>query len=439
MPAEQSCDVVLGLHASGEALPPALIYQGTSGIQSSWVDDVVAEQHQVFFTNSPTGWTNNELGLAWLEQVFDRHTKAKARRGWRLLILDGHGSHVTADFIGYCDTNRILLAIFPPHSTHSLQPLDVVLFSPLSTNYTKELYRSTQRSQGITRITKRAFFSNFWAACSSTMKPETIIKSFQATGVWPMDAEVVLKRFKTTTSEQDEASKIREHGDGDSWIKLRIFFNAAVADKANVQAKRLSQSIHSLQVNNALLHDENSGLQQALNAKKEHKTKRTTLPLQTDNGYYGGAVFWSPRKLREAREREATKRDEAEQLQLQKTHDRDLKAAATLYRKQQAEAAKLARQHAAEERREAKKARAAELASDRALKKLQRDAETAQKSHDTPSRPKQKASHKAGQNPTKRRRGVAARSRDDAAPAPPSPPRKTTRTRSIRPPKKYSE
>jgi hypothetical protein len=41
--------------ASGEALPPALIYQGSSGIQSSWVDAVEVEKHEVFFSNSPTG------------------------------------------------------------------------------------------------------------------------------------------------------------------------------------------------------------------------------------------------------------------------------------------------------------------------------------------------------------------------------------------------
>ncbi|RMZ67028.1 pogo transposable [Pyrenophora seminiperda CCB06] len=143
------------------------------------------------------------------------------------------------------------------------------------------------------------------------MKPETIMKSFQATGVWPMDAEVVLKRFKTTTSEQDEALKLGQQGDGDSWIQLRIIFDAAVANKAKVEAKRLSRSIHSLQVNNALLYNENSGLQQALNTKKKHKMKRTTLDLRHRDEYYGGAVFWSPRKLREA-----TKQDEAEQLQL---------------------------------------------------------------------------------------------------------------------------
>src|SRR4051812_23218903 len=44
--------------------------------------------------------------------------------------------------------------VFPPHSTHSLQPLDVVLFSPLSRYYTNELNHYLQRSQGITRITK---------------------------------------------------------------------------------------------------------------------------------------------------------------------------------------------------------------------------------------------------------------------------------------------
>jgi len=64
--------------------------------------------------------------------VFDRSTKLKAGRSYRLLILDGHGSHVTMDFIEYCDNHRILLCIFAPHSTHTLQPLDVVMFKPLS-------------------------------------------------------------------------------------------------------------------------------------------------------------------------------------------------------------------------------------------------------------------------------------------------------------------
>jgi hypothetical protein len=155
--------------------------------------------------------------------------------------------------------------------------------------------------------------------------------------------------------------------------------------------------------------------------------------LQQGEDSHGGAVFWSPRKLREA-----TKRDDAEREQLQKTHDKEIKAAATLYKKQQAEAAKVARQHAAEERREAKKARAAELAAERALKKLQRDVATAEKSRDILRNSKRKASHKAARNPTKHRCVVAAASRADAGPLAASlPPKNSARGCQIKTPAKF--
>jgi hypothetical protein len=91
------------------------------------VDAIEAEKHDVFVSSSRTGWTNNDVGLAWLKQVFQRRTKGKARlqRDWRLLILDGHGSHVSMEFIEYYEANIILLAVFPPQSTHTLQPLDI--------------------------------------------------------------------------------------------------------------------------------------------------------------------------------------------------------------------------------------------------------------------------------------------------------------------------
>jgi hypothetical protein len=121
-------------------------------------------------------------------------------------------------------------------------------------------------------------------------------------------------------------------------------------------------------VQNELLHHENDGLLQAAKGQKKHKTKSKTMDLQQRKEYHGGAIFWSPRKLREARARETTKRHEAKREQLQKTRDRGLKAAAKLYQKRQAEAAKVAQQHAAEERKIAKKAIAEELAAVRALK-----------------------------------------------------------------------
>jgi hypothetical protein len=72
-------------------LPPNLIFEAANkAIQSAWVDSINAANHSVLISSSSTGWSKNDTGLAWLEQAFDRYTKAKAQRHRRLLILDGH-------------------------------------------------------------------------------------------------------------------------------------------------------------------------------------------------------------------------------------------------------------------------------------------------------------------------------------------------------------
>jgi hypothetical protein len=74
--------------ADGSALPPGLLYESANNtIQSSWVEEIKPGDHSVLVSSLPTSWTNNDIGLAWLRQVFNRFTKAKARRKHRLLIL----------------------------------------------------------------------------------------------------------------------------------------------------------------------------------------------------------------------------------------------------------------------------------------------------------------------------------------------------------------
>lgn len=181
--------ILASVCADGSALPPGVIFAGaTNSIQSSWVADIKQEVHSVLVTATPTGWTNNQVGLAWLEQVFDRYTREKARRSWRLLIVDGHGSHITWSFLKYCDRNRILVLVFPPHSTHTLQPLDVALFSPLATSYTKQLTQLLYSSQGVAGVQKRDFFRLFYESWLSTFTPSLILRSFEVTGLSPLNA-----------------------------------------------------------------------------------------------------------------------------------------------------------------------------------------------------------------------------------------------------------
>lgn len=51
--------------ADGGVLPPGVIYAAAGNtIQSSWVDDIDPTKHSVHFKTSPTGWSNNDIGLA---------------------------------------------------------------------------------------------------------------------------------------------------------------------------------------------------------------------------------------------------------------------------------------------------------------------------------------------------------------------------------------
>ena len=88
---------------------------------------------------------------------------------------------------------------FPSHSTHSLQPLDVGIFSPLSTAYSSELRKQQQRSQGLLPVKKPDFYGLFKQAWASAASESNILAAFTATGIWPQDRTNVTKKFKYTT------------------------------------------------------------------------------------------------------------------------------------------------------------------------------------------------------------------------------------------------
>jgi hypothetical protein len=148
----------------------------SGNVQDAWVRYIKQFKHRVFVTVTQSGWSNDDAGLGWLQQVFDEETKASARRRWRSLIIDGHGSHISRSFLTHCHRNKILVAIYAPHSTHTLQPVDAVLFKPLSTAYSQQLTRRTQRSKGLLAVKKGSFFSLFWPAWLQSFTKDNIRK-----------------------------------------------------------------------------------------------------------------------------------------------------------------------------------------------------------------------------------------------------------------------
>lgn len=86
-----------------------------------------------------TGWINDELFSDWFQHFLDQ-VQPKSRQQPTLLLADGHTSHTNnLALIDKARQNNVVLLIFPSHSTHKLQPLDVAVFKSLKLNYDKEV------------------------------------------------------------------------------------------------------------------------------------------------------------------------------------------------------------------------------------------------------------------------------------------------------------
>ena len=120
--------VVEFIDDNGNSYKPLYIFKGQR-LQQSWVEN---DPIGAYYATSENGWTSNVLGRDWLENVFDAQTKHLFPGRCRLLIMDGHASHLSLEFVDYARANNIILLCLPAHATATLQPLDVGIFGPLS-------------------------------------------------------------------------------------------------------------------------------------------------------------------------------------------------------------------------------------------------------------------------------------------------------------------
>jgi hypothetical protein len=239
--------------------------------------------------------------------------------------------------------------LYPPHSTHTLQPLDVVMFKPLATGYSNKVAGFMERSQGLTSMSKRDFFPLFYQAWEASFKEMTIPKAFEATGLSPFNPDVILKRFNTTSSSSSDSESSALSAS--NWRKTERLLREVVKDRGDKRAQKLSQAFHQISTQNTLLEHEVKGLRKALVSERKRRKRGKALLLEEPEEYHGGAVFWSPRKVKEAHEQQQLKEHEEEQLQHQKAEAsrhreeaRQAKAKAIQARRQAKDEARVSRE-----------------------------------------------------------------------------------------------
>ena len=105
-PLERECVTVIeALSPSGRQTKPLIIFKAKHVQQQWFIPDQVPDWA---YTSSAAAFTTNEIGLLWLQEIFIPEARKNLPADeWVLLLLDGHKSHTTNEFMQYAYYNKI--------------------------------------------------------------------------------------------------------------------------------------------------------------------------------------------------------------------------------------------------------------------------------------------------------------------------------------------
>ncbi|KAF1359491.1 hypothetical protein EJ07DRAFT_119946, partial [Lizonia empirigonia] len=254
----------------------------------------------------------------------------------------------------------------------------------------------------------------------------------------PLQPHVILDRFAKTPESSDSNSTSSSVYSNEDWLKIETLLQRIAKDKSSRDAKKMRRSIHYISVKTSLLQHEIDGFKKILKKQKKHKKKNKALDLQQRQEYHGGAVFWSPSKINEARFRERIRKQEEKEEALRKATNKEVAAAKKLVKEKEKEEKRVAREVAKEVREKEKADAAIQKAEKQAEKQRQKEERDAAKAIQQPQLGKRKASE--AEPPKKRqKRGHNSGVDGGGPPAPPlsPPPKTTTRGRNVKLPAKF--
>ncbi|KJZ69292.1 hypothetical protein HIM_11328 [Hirsutella minnesotensis 3608] len=225
----ESCTLIGAASAAGDTMPPWMVFKVFP--TESWAD--ADGSGDIRFARSDTGFSNSEITLDWvhhfniiswskssraqgtgqsLEQWFgctawctdpdnaavprEPRARPKHERIFRCLVVDGFTGHTDVAFIEYCIKFDIFVVLFPPHSTHVLQPLDVGVFQQLKNAQQKDLREFILH--GNLKFTRHDFIASLQKTFDEGFTRRNIISGFKKTGIWPVSSEpAVMKLLET--------------------------------------------------------------------------------------------------------------------------------------------------------------------------------------------------------------------------------------------------
>lgn len=175
--------VVCAVNAAGNAIPPMFIFPRV-------------RFKDIFMIGAPpgakgastrTGWMNEDTWPEFLDHLI-QHTKCTPDNPM-LLILDNLKAHISFKAVEKARSNGIVLLTLPPHTSHRMQPLDMTVYGPFKTLYSRALDGWMRSNPGKTvSIYQIAGLVN--EAFLSAVTPRNITSGFKFTGIFPYNRDI---------------------------------------------------------------------------------------------------------------------------------------------------------------------------------------------------------------------------------------------------------
>jgi len=173
-----------------------LIVSGKTHIES-WYKDL---RDDVLVEVSDSGYTNDELSYEYILH-FHRQSKKTQVGAHRILLCDGYSSHITREILEFCEKKLIHMFCLPPHTSHILQPLDVVLFQPYKHYHAKAIDYASRTGCG--DFNKLEFLAAIGSIRQQTFKKHSILSSFRECGLVPFQPGIVLAKVREFEAPRD--------------------------------------------------------------------------------------------------------------------------------------------------------------------------------------------------------------------------------------------
>ncbi|KAL9575810.1 hypothetical protein ACKAV7_000052 [Fusarium commune] len=176
--------------ATGRLLKPGIIFKGKE-LQQQWFIEELKEVADWYYITSNNGWTDNHIAVEWLREVYLPQTQPEDESDARLIILDGHRSHVSDEWMATCFLNNVYYYYLPAHCSHGLQPLDNGVFNASKAAYRKELQKLTSLTDSAP-VDKVNFIKAYAKAREVGMTKKNILSGWRVTRNWPISRRKAL-------------------------------------------------------------------------------------------------------------------------------------------------------------------------------------------------------------------------------------------------------